>query len=255
MLDEIFLVEKPLATFVWKRRSPSGMRSTAVSVDHEYVLMYAKSQKDVTLSGLITEESDYPLVDVDGRRYASTDLTIGMTADERENQFYSIKNPRSGIEYPANPARVWRFEPETMRQVIEDDLVIWPDEADGKMTRPRYKTYFDPAKPKFKPVSSWIETSSRKPTAQELEDEEDIEVISSGMNSDGGKVLQRILGQKLFDYPKPPSLIQSLVRIATRHNDIVLDAFAGSGTTGQAVIDLNAEDGENRKFFANSNAI
>jgi adenine-specific DNA-methyltransferase len=249
LMDEIFLTDKPLATFVWKRRSPSGMRDEPVSVDHEYVLMYAKNAAEVTLEGLVADESKYPLKDRGGR-YASTDLTIGMTSEDRPNQFYEIKNPRTGKEYPANPDRVWRFEPDTMRRIIKDDLVIWPDEVEGKMTRPRFKTYFDPNHPKMKPVSTWIETSSRKRVeiAEEAE-EYDLEILTSGMNQEGGRILQRIFGKKVFEYPKPPSLVKALVRVATGKNGLVLDSFAGSGTTGHATMELNSEDAGTRRFI------
>ena len=69
------------------------------------------------------------------------------------------------------------------------------------------------------------------------------------MNAEGGRVLQRIFGKKLVDYPKPPSLIKSLIRAATSKQDFVLDSFAGSGTTAHALLDLNKEDGGNRKFI------
>jgi adenine-specific DNA-methyltransferase len=249
MMDEIFRVEMPLATLVWKRRSPSGMRKDPVSVDHEYVLLYAKDRSKVRLAGLIRTEADYPLQD-EGGKYASTDLSIGMTCEERPNQCYTIENPRTRKKYPVNPERVWRFEPDTMKRVIHDDLVIWPDEAGGDMTRPRYKTYFDPASPKVKPLSSWIESGSRLPSdiKEEAEDYE-IEVMTSGLNSEGGRVLQRIFGKKMMDYPKPPSLLRSLVRAATSGQDVVLDSFAGSGTTAQAVLEQNEIDGGNRKFI------
>src|SRR5207245_271628 len=71
MMDAIFLADTPLATFVWKRRSPSGMREDPVSVDHEYVLMYAKDRGMVRLEGLFADESKYPLEDKGGK-YAST---------------------------------------------------------------------------------------------------------------------------------------------------------------------------------------
>jgi adenine-specific DNA-methyltransferase len=98
ILDEAFRVEKPLATLVWKRRSPTGMRKDPVSVDHEYVLLYAKDSSKVKLSGLVRTEADYPYED-DRGKYASTDLTIGMTAEDRPNQFYTIENPRSKVKY------------------------------------------------------------------------------------------------------------------------------------------------------------
>lgn len=245
LLDEVFHAEMPLATFVWKRRSPTGMRGDPVSVDHEYVYLYAKDPEKVVLTGLFRTQADYPYEDKRGH-YASTDLTIGMTQDDRPNQAFTIQNPRTGKKYPHNPDRVWRFEPDTMKSVIRDDLVIWPDEHPGEMERPRYKTYFDPKNPKIRPVSSWIETTS-KPVMSE--DDEDLQTISSGLNSEGGRALRRIVGKKVFNYPKPPSLVRSLVRIASASNDIVLDSFAGSGTTGQAVLELNEADKQQRRFL------
>ena len=248
MMNEIFRVEQPLATIVWKRRSPSGMRKDPVSVDHEYVLVYAKDPAHVKLSGLVRTESEYPLKDERGR-YASTDLTIGMTSEDRPNQYYTIKNPRTKKEYPGNPERVWRFEPEAMKEVIEDDLVIWPDEAGGDMTRPRYKTYFDPAKPKIKALSSWVDSGARRSKEREEEADDEIEILTSGLNAEGGRVLFRIFGKKVMNYPKPPSLIRALIRAATKGDEIVLDSFAGSGTTAHAVLEQNVLDEGQRKFI------
>ena len=180
-------------------------------------------------------------------RYSSTDLTIGMTEEERPNQAYPIQNPRTGRKYPHNPDRVWRFEPESMKSVIDNDLVIWPDENLGQMERPRYKTYFDPMNPKIKPVSSWIDATGMSPETANDEDEE-LQTITSGLNSEGGRVLRKILGKKVFNYPKPPSLLRSLVRIASSSGDIVLDSFAGSGTTAHATLEINALDKQERKF-------
>ena len=69
------------------------------------------------------------------------------------------------------------------------------------------------------------------------------------MNEEGGRLLQQILGRKTFAYPKPLSLLKSIVRAATNGNDLVLDSFAGSGTTGHAVLQLNKEDGGSRRFI------
>jgi len=69
------------------------------------------------------------------------------------------------------------------------------------------------------------------------------------MNQEGGKVLQQIFGTKSFAYPKPVSLVTSLVQAATRDGDLILDSFAGSGTTGHAVVKLNAQDGGSRRFI------
>ncbi|HEX8670365.1 MAG TPA: site-specific DNA-methyltransferase, partial [Longimicrobium sp.] len=242
LLKDVF-GENYLASFVWKRRSSSALRAAPVSVDHEYVLVFAKDVARAKLYGLSKGVEGYPYADGE-RRYASTDLTVGMTAEQRPGQFYSIQNPRTGKEYPGNPQRVWRFFPDTMARVIADDLVIWPDEVDSGMSRPRYKTYYDPEDSKPKPVSSWIDTSSTNDRElREDENEYDLHILTSGMNQEGGRVLDAVLGARAFAYPKPVSLIRSLIRAATRDGDIVIDFFAGSGTTGHAVLNLNQEDG------------
>jgi adenine-specific DNA-methyltransferase len=249
LLDEVFDPRNFLGTLVWKRRSSTAMRGTPLSIDHEYVFAYGRDVRQTTLYGLEQGIEAYPLEDERGH-YASTDLTVGMGRDARPGQFYPIANPRTGVVYEPNPERVWRFFPETMRKVIEEDLIIWPDESEGRMTRPRYKTYFDPSRTRPKPVSSWIESLGH--ATEELDAEEDeyeISILMSGMNQEGGRVLQRIMGTKAFAYPKPVSLVTTLVRASTRRDDIIMDSFAGSGTTGHAVLALDALDDARRRFL------
>lgn len=248
MLDEIFGRDNAMGTFVWKRRSSSAMRGTPLSVDHEYVLCYAADINHAKLYGLEKGPESYPHVDESGR-YASTDLTVGMGRDARPNQFYTIKNPRTGKPYPPNPERVWRFYPETMNEVIAKGLIIWPDDyPEKRMERPRYKTYYDPNTEKPKPVSSWIASPSATEEPNS-EDDDAPSILTSGMNQEGGKILQQIFGTKSFAYPKPVSLITSLVRASTQGDDLVLDSFAGSGTVGHAVLSLNKADGATRRFI------
>ena len=250
LMDEIYGPRNYLGSLVWKRRSSSGMRGMPLSIDHEYVLAYGREASQTKLHGLEKGIEGYPLKDEKGH-YASTDLTIGMTRSERPGQFYPITNPRTGKAYPPNPERVWRFYPDTMNQVIAQNLVIWPDEQENsRMERPRYKTYYDPEGAKPKPISSWIETSTVNDREMEKDEAEyEISILSSGMNQEGGRLLQQILGTKVFAYPKPLSLVRSLIRATTRDDQIVMDSFAGSGTTGHAVLSLNREDGGNRRFI------
>ncbi|OGP64223.1 MAG: DNA methyltransferase [Deltaproteobacteria bacterium RBG_13_47_9] len=249
LMDEIFGLTNCLGTLVWKRRSSSAMRGTPLSIDHEYVLVFARDSKQVSLYGLQKGVEGYPYKD-DRGYYASTDLTVGMGKDVRPGQFYPLINPKTGRVYQPNPERVWRFFPDTMKKIIESDLIIWPDDSDGKMQRPRYKTYFDPNSAKPKPVSSWIETvSTNEREIENQQAEYDVSILTSGMNQEGGKLLQTILGTKMFAYPKPLSLVRSLIRASTRNDDILLDSFAGTGTTGHAVLLLNKEDGNNRRFI------
>jgi len=249
LLNEVFDSSNDMGCLVWKRRSSSAMSGTPLSIDHEYILVFAKDKNKISLYGLGKGIENYPYKDEKGF-YASTDLTVGMDKNARPGQYYRITNPKTGKVYEPNPERVWRFYPKTMNKVIEAELIIWPDEQDGNMQRPRYKTYFDPDNLKPTPISSWIESAgmSQKDVANE-EAEYELSILTTGMNQEGGKLLQKIFGTKMFSYPKPVSLVKSLVRSATRGDDIVMDSFAGSGTTGHAVLRMNKEDSGNRRFI------
>lgn len=109
--------------------------------------------------------------------------------------------------------------------------------------RPRFKRYKSDLQNDTKPLSSWIVPNSEKDNY-----EADNSFIS-GSNQEGARDILAAFGAKKFHYPKPLSLIQGLLQQATRPNDTVLDFFAGSGTTGHAVLALNAQDGGNRRFI------
>ncbi len=241
--SEIFGEDNFLATFVRRRRMATGMRDTPISPDHEYVVAFARNLDATLLYGFARLAKDFPLQDKKGR-YRSTDLTIGMTREMRPNQYYAITNPASGAEYFPPDERVWRFEPTTMQTQIAADNIIWP-EAGGKMTRPRFKTRFEPEDGKTNPVSTWINARTQDGNG----DDSEITFLTAGLNQEATKELRDILGEQVLDYPKPTTLIKGLLAVTTRDNDIVMDFFAGSGTTGQATLELNEQDGGHRKFI------
>lgn len=109
--------------------------------------------------------------------------------------------------------------------------------------RPQFKRYKADLRNQTQPLSSWIVPAFEEGT-YEMEDS-----LTSATNQEGAKQVAQIFGDRAFNYAKPASLIKGLLSQATRPNDIVLDFFAGSGTTGQAVLDLNAEDGGKRRFI------
>lgn len=133
-----------------------------------------------------------------------------------------------------------------MQKHIVDDNIIWPDAVDGgRMTRPRFKTRFDPGDGKTNPVSTWINLKSQNGTEDDIE----ITCLGAGMNQEATKELRELFGEQVLDYPKPTSMIKGLLAVTTRNDDVVLDFFAGSGTTAHAVLDVNKQDGGNRKFI------
>ena len=122
------------------------------------------------------------------------------------------------------------------------DLNFWVGKKVG-FGRPAFKRYKADLRNLNQPVSSWI-----VPTSEQKKYEAENSFVS-GTNQEGAKAVAEIFGAKTFNYAKPPSLIKELVRQATGTNDLVVDFFAGSGTTAQAVLELNQEDCGNRRFI------
>lgn len=111
------------------------------------------------------------------------------------------------------------------------------------MTRPRYKTRYSPDEENENPVSTWIQG-----TAASGDEDEDVSFLQSGLNQEATRELREIGLEGEFAYPKPVSFVKSLIALATRRDSIVLDCFAGTGTTGHAVLAANQADGGSRRF-------
>jgi len=254
VLDEMFGEKCFLGSFVWKKRSGSNDAKDFVSIDHEYVITYRKTEA-FTFEGVGKDFSNYQNLNNDSRGpWAFDNLTCNKTKDERPNLFYDIKDPKTGIVYKCNPNRVWVYEKNRMERLITEDKVIFP--ADGKGT-PQYKRHLSEIRSDKKPVSTWIEQNKYKngdsnslfePSSEYSKKIIESKVLTSDLNMKATKDLRTLFDdQQVFDYPKPISLIKTLISQATDKNDIVLDSFSGSGTTMHALMELNKEDGGNRQ--------
>lgn len=137
--------------------------------------------------------------------------------------------------------------PRNLRRELPD-LDFWVGKTIG-MGMPRYKKFLSDLKRSEKPLSTWIIPKSADKEEVEAYDIGEVETITTGYTSDGTAQLRRMIGQNDFPYPKPLALIKGLLQQATGPDDIVLDFFGGSGTTAQAVMELNAEDDGNRRFI------
>ncbi len=229
MLRAIFGEESCLGSFVWRRRAGSAMSSEMVSKDHEYVLVYTKNASKAFILGDAKDDTKYNLLDENGKRYASMQLTVGMTAKMRPNQWYELVNPKTGKGYWPSEGRVWGYYPPTMAEKIKERRILFPDDfPELNRTRPRLKSYPEDAKRELKPTSTWLD--------------------GVGRTEEGTKLLQDIFGEVVFSYPKPMSLVSHLVRQFCPPDGLVLDSFSGSGTTAHAVLETNKRDSGNRKF-------
>lgn len=227
--DEVFGSSAFIGALTWRRRPTSDSRNySRVSVDHEYVLLYGRTSSS-RLKGRGIDESKYKNPDNDPRgNWTSENLTGLATADQRPNLHYDLIDPTTGLVYPPNPSRGWSKGKETMDRLIADGRILWPKSPDG---RPREKKFLSELKSAVTGFSTWL-------TSEEI-----------GYNYTATREVRDLLGGKLFDFPKPVSLVRMLCDQITHDGDIVLDFFAGSGSTAHAVMSANASDESARRFI------
>ncbi len=236
--DEIFGKNRFMGTFVWKRRSSSQLSKNNVSIDHEYLFCYSKTNY-LALRGVDKDYASYsnPNNDPNGP-WVLGDLTVGMTKEQRPNQYYDLHDPKTGKIYTPNASRVWSYVPDTMEQKIKSNRIHFPQDTSK---RPMLKRYLADLKSTINPISTWALGKKEKTSQQGSL------FLRSELNSAGTKTIQKVFGTKEFDYAKPVSLLKSIIFQITDKDSIILDSFAGSGTTAHAVLNLNKEDGGNRK--------
>lgn len=220
LMDQVFVDHPYVGTLVWRSRRVVDSRSRSrLSSDHEYVLVYGGP-----LRGRDIDLSKYQNPDSDPRGPWMSDNMTGLaTALQRPNLHYTLQDPKSGIVYDC-PPRGWRFDRDTMARKIQERRVLWPASPGG---RPRHKRFLAELKHPRTGISSLLE----------LQD-------SQGGASD----LKALLGQSPFDFPKPLALMRKLLEQASEPGSLVLDPFAGSGTTAHALLEANARDGGNRRI-------
>ena len=203
------------------------MDQSKLSTDHEYVLVYHKGQFN-PFRGTDKDYHGYSNPDNDPRGpWVPGDLTVGMNGDMRPNQFYDLIDPKTGKVYKPNYNRVWSYAPDSMQQLIDENRIVFPDDVSK---RPMKKRFANELKSDTNPFSTWM--------------------TDIGLNTEGTKAVYTLFDDKsLFNYAKPISLVKNLVQQVTFDDDIILDFFSGSATTAHAVMQLNAEDGGNRRYI------
>lgn len=226
LCDELFGEENFIADLIWQRRTSSSFSDNNVSIDHEAVLCYKKRVKK-EFHGIEKNFKNYSNPDNDSRgEWTLGDLTVGMTASMRPNQAYDLIDTSTGLVYPFNSNRVWAYIPSSMDVLIKEDRVFFPND---NSKRPMLKRFRSDLEGKTNPFSSLM-------------------INQVGLNTESTKTIQSLFGKSIFDYSKPLSLIKTLLTQITSKDSLILDFFAGSGTTAHAVMDLN-KDGGNRQYI------
>lgn len=225
-----------VAMFPWRKRTAKSDVPFGISQDYEWIICYAKSSM---FKGSIAgkERKYYESEDFPNRPWRVHDLTKQTTASERPNSYFTIVNPKNGVEYPANPNRTWAITQDTFKMYYDEDRIVFPgDYPFLNISKPVLRYW------KEDDMEKAGEDFGRIAVSTKLGDD-------IGMSQDGTKEITNLFGSKVFPFPKPSSLIYFLSKIHTNENDIILDFFSGSATTAHAVMKLNSEDNGKRRFI------
>lgn len=230
LLDEILFEGCFIASIVWqKRTSPESRKKLGAA--HDLIHVYSKRKDMAELSKLSlseTHEEGFSNPDNDPRGpWSSTDMTAqNPDPSKRKDQQYQIELPSKDKVSPP-PGRCWgMLEPEFLK--LKNDGRIWFGVKGD--ARPRIKNFLNDSDG----ISSWTWWANSE----------------VGHNQEAKKEILQILGADIrFDYPKPVRLIKRIIDLSTSENSIILDSFAGSGTTAHAVLKANQKDGGNRRFI------
>ncbi|MFT4202696.1 MAG: site-specific DNA-methyltransferase [Chitinophagaceae bacterium] len=235
LLDEIFGQQNFIQNIIWQKKFSPQNDAKYFSDNHDFLICYAKNkvegeQKFGWERNLISrsEEQDnrYSNPDNDLRgAWTSSDMTVKTYSADYD---YEVTTP-SGKKIKPTKGRCWFTSKENFQKLIDDNRV-WFGENGTNV--PRVKKFLSEVQGGVVPISIWLHTEvghnqQAKQELKQLFDEVDLP----------------------FDTPKPVSLIKRVIQLSTNENDIILDSFAGSGTTAHAVLELNKEDGGNRKFI------
>lgn len=231
LCDEILGEENFIANFVWNS-TKSITNPALVSVAHTYNLAYAKDKsvydqnyrKNFKLPAIL-EGFDNPDDDPRGQWKADPFEAGGI----RPNQMYPITNPNTGEIYHPNKGNCWKNDLNKFKDLMADNRIVFGKDGKG---RPQRKRFIWEAEERGLTPNTWWD---------------DI-----GTTTNGTMELKSVLGDKLFNNPKPVSLLRKILLLASQKDSTILDFMAGSGTTGHAVLEAN-KDGGNRQFILCTN--
>ena len=232
-MDEVFGSENFIATIIWHKMDSPKNTAMHFSEDHDYILVYAREAESWRPNGLKrTEEmiARYKNPDNDPRG-------VWLLSDLAARNFYANGRypitTKTGRIIPGPPAgSYWRVSKDKFDELERDNRIWWGESGDN---RPGMKRFLTEVRQGVVPQTywSWKDVGSTRNAKQEL-----------------SQVMGAASGEDLFITPKPTKLVERMLQIGTElgDDDIVLDFFGGSGTTGHAVMLANSKDNGNRQF-------
>lgn len=229
ILEEIFGRKNCIETIIWKKSYGGGAKSKHLVNLHEYIFFYAKNIELITELALSHDDSImkyYKFQDekINQRGPFRLQPLATTSMDDRPNLRYPIIYEGEEIW----PTKQWQWSKERVESALQNnDLVI--EKKKGKWSV-NYKQY-------LKSLDG-IERGRKV-----------YSIIEGIYTQQGTSDLKSIIPETKFTFPKPPNLVQTLIELVTYKDSLILDSFAGSGTTAHAVLNLNKQDGGNRKFI------
>ena len=226
--DELYGSENFIAQIIWERAySPVNLKKH-FSECHDYLLCYSKNKEITLCNGLPrSQEANerYSNPDNDPRGvWKSSDLSVGPIV---QSKVYEIETPSGRKVLPPN-GYCWRLDKDTFQKYLKDHR-IWFGESGNNV--PSIKRFLSEVKQGMTPMTIWKYTEV-------------------GHSQDAAQKLKQLFdGKAVFDYPKSVELLKRCCLLYSDQTSIILDFFSGSATTAHAVMQLNAEDGGNRKFI------
>jgi adenine-specific DNA-methyltransferase len=229
LCDEIFGEDNFVTQIIWERAYAPINLMKHFSTSHDYILCYARAIDDLICNGLVrsSEANDrYSNPDNDIRGvWKSSDLSVGPAV---ESNIYTITTP-SGRKVRPPAGRSWSVSESAFSDRLKDNRIWFGPDGNNVPSMKRFLTEL--RKDGVTPMTVW-------------------KYSEVGHSQEAKKKLNDLFGGKaLFDYPKGVDLIKRMLMLYTQRDSIVLDFFAGTATTAHAVMQLNAEDGGNRKFI------
>lgn len=215
LCDEVFGRKNFVANIVWQKKYSKQNDAKWFSTSHDHVFVYAKdkdSWRPNPVERTAEQLKGYKNLDDDPRGlWQSVVYTCSKTRNERPNLYYGIKHPRTGeLVYPSE-TRVWGYDQKRHEQHVKDGLVWWG--KDNEKDKPRLKSFLDKVGKGVVPDTLWLREVA-------------------GDNQDAKREAMALNKKSVFATPKPEKLLSRILQIATNPGDLVLNSFAGSGTTG-----------------------
>lgn len=230
MLDEIFGDENFVSDVSWQKKYSVSNNATGQASIKDHVLCYAKSYNYTSnlLERTADSEARYSNRDDDPRGpWKAVDYLNQADKEKRPNLCYDIVNPITGAVVK-NKLKAWKFSLETHRKHVEEGRLWWGERGENSV--PALKLYLSEVRSGMTPHDWWPHDEV-------------------GHTDEAKKQLDAFGLDLAFDTPKPVRLIRRVLEIATNQDSLILDSFAGSGTTAHAVLAANKRDGGNRRFI------